>query len=350
VSVRNPKAPGWPEMGERTEDEEVARRWAWAHLDHVRGEVKDRQLGRPKSKPLGAALEAYCAQQKRTSPLTTIRGQHASLAALEDRFGARTPLARITTARLQELLDELTDAGYAPRTIAFTKAVWSGFFRAQGEGYNPARALVVPLLTVPEQVNAWSLEQWRKVRERAQKYRGCVPIVQILDFAVCTGGRINEVLALCWEDFHPLTGTVRIARAYEPGYTTVRAPKGSRGYPKARTALCLPELWTYGYDFAQRGLAILKEDEPVNVNRAGQVFKPILQNLRLGGPGRRFHDCRDTYIRQWLERGALMAEVQRWVGHASITTTEKAYPAFTAEQAAENAMRRLYPRTGRRRA
>lgn len=42
VPLRDPKAKGWPLKGERTEDEDVARRWAWAYVDRdAAGSLRD---------------------------------------------------------------------------------------------------------------------------------------------------------------------------------------------------------------------------------------------------------------------------------------------------------------------
>lgn len=346
VAVRNPKDPGWPDAGERTEDEAVARKWAWSHLEYVMGETRDRQLGKAKGKPLRTTLDAYREHQRRTLAPTTYTTARAPLQALLEAFGD-VPITKVRPEKLQKMLDALSDAGFRPRTVEFQKKTWSRFFNWAGD-YNPAKDLTLPNMSEAEVIHAWSYEQWMRVRKRAKKSRSHIPILRIIDFCVCTGGRINEVLALRYEDFNPKAGTVRIARQFEPGYTTLRGPKGSGRKVRARTALVHPELWEW-YRFKGTGYVLTHEGEPINSKRATEVLKPILSNVKgVGGHRRAFHDCRRTYIRLWVERGAYMAEVQRWVGHSSIVTTEKAYPAFSSEQAAENAMRRIRDLQNRR--
>lgn len=309
------------------------------------GETRDRQLGKVRGKPLGKTLEAYRAFQRRTVAPTTFTAHRAPLQALLDAFGD-APITAIRPEKLQKILDLMVDAGYRPRTVEFQKKTWSRFFNWAG-AYNPARDLTLPVVSEPEVIHAWDYDTWMKVRERAKKSQSHIPILRIIDFAVCTGGRINEVLALRYEDFNPKAGTVRIARQFEPGYTTLRGPKGSGRKVKARTALVHHELWEW-YKFKGTGYVITHDGQPINSKRATEVLKPILANMKVGGHRRAFHDCRRTYIRLWVERGAYMAEVQRWVGHSSIVTTEKAYPAFSSEQAASNALRRMRDLKSRR--
>lgn len=54
------------------------------------------------------------------------------------------------------------------------------------------------------------------------------------------------------------------------------------------------------------------------------------------------HSFRHTYARICLEKGARLEELQRFLGHASIKTTEASYSWLTEQSAATLARARIY--------
>src|SRR3990167_2569334 len=94
IAIRNPNDPGWPWSGERTEDEDIARKWVWAHLEYVRDGIRRHQLGQPpRPRKLSAAYQAF-EEHRRTTVSENTQGTDRTanlhlLTALGDRMTDR---------------------------------------------------------------------------------------------------------------------------------------------------------------------------------------------------------------------------------------------------------------------
>src|SRR5690606_38475834 len=56
VTLRDPRARGWPRKGERTEHRDIAEKWKWAYVEYAQSEARARQLGiRDDQRTLGDA-------------------------------------------------------------------------------------------------------------------------------------------------------------------------------------------------------------------------------------------------------------------------------------------------------
>lgn len=330
-TIRNPKDPGWPSSGERTEDRDTAESWKWDLVALYRGEARDRQRGVERAPPLGEKLDEYIRHRERTRAPTTVSSNNAALQALLQKFGEGKPVDRITTKGLQTLFDDMQAQGYAPSTMRTNLASMSTFFNWLGID-NPTKGVELPSDDDTEDIYAWSDADLTRLRNAADRlgYR------QWFELALNTGTRKNELLALRWEDINPRTKTVRIVRQFQKGTTKPRGLKGK----KARTAIILPGWWDH--HAGGHGYIVTRDGEPVNDRVLHTWVLHLLNAAGLNGPGRGIHDARRTYGRLFLEAGGWMDELQRSLGHSTIKLTERHYGAFQAEVAADFARQRIY--------
>lgn len=333
LTLRNPKDPGWPDAGERTEDRDTAESWKWDYVSLYRGEARDRQRGVIRSKPLGKAIDEFRAHRERMgTPSTTLEAYNAPLNALLEAFGEKMPLARITAKELQRrIFDPMADEGYAPATLQKNLAAMSALLQ-WAKVPNVTEDVTLPVESDTEDIYTWSDADLIRLRKQADR----LGMRTWFELALNTGARLNELLALRWEDFNPDAKTVRIVRQFKRRTTE---PVGLKG-KQARTALVLPAWWPH--HTGGTGYIILRDGEPMWDRVFGIEFGRLLDAAKVNGPGRGVHDSRRTFGRLFLEAGGWMDELQRSLGHSSIRITEAHYGKFQAEVAAEFARQRIY--------
>src|SRR5690606_16990009 len=185
-TIRNPKDPGWPSSGERTEDRDTAESWKWDLVALYRGEARDRQRGVERAPPLGEKLDEYIRHRERTRAPTTVSSNNAALQALLQKFGEGKPVDRITTKGLQTLFDDMQAQGYAPSTMRTNLASMSTFFNWLGID-NPTKGVELPSDDDTEDIYAWSDADLTRLRNAADRlgYR------QWFELALNTGTRKN---------------------------------------------------------------------------------------------------------------------------------------------------------------
>jgi integrase len=310
----------------------------WSYVSLLRGERTDEQLGRPKKRLLATAIDEYRRHRERTVADRTYATEWAALALLRDRF-PRAYVHTITTEALQEIFNELHDAGYQPGTLATRRIQMSAFFKWAG-GSNPAKGVKTVAVTHSDDPYAWSDADLKRLRKKAASIDTGVPLRLMLAIGLSTGVRRGELLALKWSDFDYKSKTVRVVRQFASGSTRVSALKGKR----SRTAIVLPAFWEWYQE--GDGYCIMRDGKPLRDSMVFSPFRSLLEACGLHGPGRGIHDARRTYGRLFLEAGGWMDELQRSLGHRSITTTERQYGQFQAEVAASFARDRIYG-TGR---
>ena len=163
----------------------------------------------------------------------------------------------------------------------------------------------------------------------------------LFELAITTGRRVAELGAIEWRGFNKDDRTVRIRAQVPPdgyGLTTLQPLKGRRN----RTALVLPSWWNFHRDDA-RGRVILTDGVSTVAHRSLERWcRQIIEASGLKRHGQNAHTFRHTYARICLEKGARLEELQRFLGHASIRTTEQSYGWLTEQSAATLARARIY--------
>jgi integrase len=134
--------------------------------------------------------------------------------------------------------------------------------------------------------------------------------------------------------------TIRVRWQLPPdGYGTALQPLKGR---TNRTALVLPSWWEF-HDHEASGSIILRPGAKGLSHRSLSWWcERIIQQAGLKRDRQNAHSFRHTYARIALEMGARLEELQRFLGHASIRTTEASYGWLTEQSAATLARARIY--------
>jgi integrase len=162
----------------------------------------------------------------------------------------------------------------------------------------------------------------------------------LLELGLGTGCRVAELGALEWSAFDADAKSVRVCWQVPPdGYgTTLQPLKGRRN----RTALVLPSWWDF-HDADAKGSVLLVDGvERISLRALDRWFARIIKKAGLTRPGQNAHQARHTYSRLALEMGARLEELQKFLGHASIKTTERYYGWLTEQSATTLARSRIY--------
>lgn len=333
VALRNPKAKGWPKRGERTEDAETARRWAWDYVSLYRDGTRRRHLGIPDPAPtLEAASVEWLRARSRALSSKAYEAGRTWANQLMDWYGPGVHVDEITAADLQKRIDAMLDEGYRTSTMHTARNVLSAFFRDMGQGHNPARDIVLPVLPAPDAV-AWTDAELDRLRDKNRDGQRRLA----LELALATGGRKMELAALRWSDLHPREKTVRFTRQANRTGRAFMPLKGKTN----RTALVLPPWWGY-HDPDGYGLILHSGGRPLSERGAHDLFVDIIARAGLSGTGVGAHRFRHSYARLFLEMGGWIDELQRSMGHASVKTTEATYSHFQTDTAAYFARDRIY--------
>jgi integrase len=161
----------------------------------------------------------------------------------------------------------------------------------------------------------------------------------MVECALATGCRIAELGALEWSLFDADERTVRVRWQVPDGAGTSLQPLKGR---RARTALVLPSWWPY-HDVNGSGRVILKPGvASVSHRTLGRWWDRVIARANLTHHGCCAHTARHTYARLALEMGARLEELQKFLGHSSIRTTEFYYGWLTESSATTMAGSRIY--------
>jgi len=129
---------------------------------------------------------------------------------IRPKLGAKR-LADIKPLDLQQVINEMTGDGYAPRTVRYTHTIlYSALKQAvrwQMLPMNPCDAVELPRQTRNE-MKAFSPAEARAFLEAAKENKHGL----VLAFALGTGMRPEEYLALKWSDIDLSEGTATVQR------------------------------------------------------------------------------------------------------------------------------------------
>jgi len=266
-------------------------------------------------------------------------------------------LANIHALDIQGLYSEMLSKGLSARTVRYTHAVLgSALKQAARWGYisvNPALLVDLPK-SKRREMQALSPEQAMLFRsEAANDDQGIV-----FDFALFTGMRPEEYLALKWSDLDLEKGTATVRRTlvwskgggWKFGETKTTKSRRTVSFPvelsralivhkreQAETKLKLgPEYQNNDLVFAA------SQGQPLNLkNLTRRHFQPILK--RAGLPMIRLYDLRHSCATLLLAAGEHAKVVSERLGHASITLTLDTYSHVlpTMQQSATEKLQRL---------
>lgn len=298
--MRDPRAKGWPNAGERTELRDVAERWKWAYVDHYRTLHHERITGVTKPRLLKQAVREYLAERSGVVAPNTAQNDRSALAHLTDDFGD-APLYAVDP---QRTLNRLLREKYRPHTVHTYSMYLSGFWKWCGLEYR---------VTLPKwqrrEPRVWTNEEAAALRKAASP-----GLLVAIDCGLYMGLRFGEIMGLEWSDVDISTWTVRVRR--QAG----GQPLKSR---KVRTAVILPG-WAHKTGTGQVAAGVTREH-----------LRALLKRAEMQAAGVGWHTLRHTYARMFLEAKPDMRLLQASLGHSSVTVTEQAYNWLMPDKAAE---------------
>lgn len=158
---------------------------------------------------------------------------------------------------------------------------------------NPVAKIAMPSASGDERFRRLRDGEWPRLI-RAASLRKNKTIASVIEFALETGMRRGEILAIQWKDLDQLTGRLTISNTKNGR---------SRTIPLSRTALGLIALQPY------EGTRVFA----TSANAVRLQWKRICARARI--EDLRFHDLRHEAISRFFERGLTLPEVALLSGH-----------------------------------
>ncbi len=248
------------------------------------------------------------------------------------------PMRAITPAHCQSLLDSMTKAGKAPRTVAHCRAAMSSCWK-----------LAVRMRVVPTNV-VRDTEAPKKVRPElrtpnADELRALLGVVEdtiwepAVLLSVRTGARRGEVLAVRWCDVDfdkaQLSIVASLQRSLNGGMVRMdpKTKQSTRTIPLDRDTVTRLRKLRMQQASRLLALGIRVTDEtpvcddgtgaPINPERYSKAWGPIA--VRAGCPGVRLHDCRHGVASLLAARNVRTELIARTLGHADESFTMRTY-------------------------
>lgn len=251
----------------------------------------------------------------------------------------RRSIASITDHDLQRLINRWS-ARYAEATVRRHRAQLSSFFnwaiRQRLVHENPvARTRVPKNDEPPAEMRPFTREELDEVV--ADIATATVHLSKIVLFLALTGLRFGEAREVRVRDLQrvPLP-RLTVSRSNPEGGAGVKKTKSGR----ARHVVLSDEALELALKLAQgKG----PEDLLLTTRRGAMLHHTAFKRATAWsakGRGRRLHDLRHTAACLWLEAGLPITTVKQYLGHASVTTTEK-YLHYLGDDADRLALQRL---------
>lgn len=310
---------GRVEIGSKTFDlKRDAVAWAERQEAAARGGV-DVKAGRAR---LGALFPEWLESRKHAVAPATIDGDKRAIARVTPTLASRS-VGSVTSRDVERWLLHLrSDEGLADGSISRYRASLSAFFEwTVKDGRRPDNpVLEAPApLTIREQRGILPLTEdeltaaVERVAEISEHY---ALIVYVLAW---TGLRWGEARALRVSDIHfGDTASIHVSRSQSEG-RDVKTVKGrtARRVPMPDHVAEAVEKLTASQP--RSGLALTTPNG--NQLWKSRFVKPIPWKEISGG--RSLHDLRHTAATLWLSRGVDLATVSAWLGHATVSTTNR---------------------------
>lgn len=248
------------------------------------------------------------------------------------------PIQKIKRRDIEDAVIEMVKRGKSPKTIRHAITVLSSALNDAVDNEvipaNPATRATLPKL--PPRQN-------RNVADNDLKAALAVarthPFGWVFRFALGTGMRRGEMLALDWGDIDFATGEVTVNKSYVVvgNYPTIRPVKTASSVRKVTLP---PTLLVEAQ--ARRGSQA--PDKPVFVNSNGDRVSPTLASTSIkallvsaGLGNQTLHSLRHTHASQLVSAGAPLPVIQQRMGHADIATTLGIYSHVKAGEDAKAA-------------
>lgn len=300
------------------------------------------------------------------------RGQGRSAGLVMRRLGDR-PAALVTTADVEQLLDEVQATGVGPRSVNAVRQDISAVYgygckpSTFGLPHNPATDAVRRRETEPAPLPFYSVEELEQVARALENglHRNEVVKAQteqewhewenrrdadLVRLAAFTGLRAGELAALRWRDVNFSSVKLTVSRAVSAGQETSTKSGKVREVPLHDHVLRVLDRLQTSVDPA--GHVFDGPDEYVLRNRAGGRLDMTAARERYkrardkaGVQPIRFHDLRHTFGSLLARDGVDLVTIQALLGHSSLRTTQRYLHARPAHELAARIGRAFAPAT-----
>ncbi len=244
-------------------------------------------------------------------------------------FGA-LPLGEVDAEHVENLMETMQESGKAAKTRANALVLLHQLFRfAERNGWcadNPCTRVDRPQVEPTLDIRFLNEEEFKALLEAvdiAREPLGHVDRAMFLT-AVMTGMRQGELLALRWRDVDWRAERIRVRRNYVRGHWgTPKSRRGSRSVPLGtRVARELKQLQQRSVHDADDDL-VFAHPCTGKVLDHSQLTRRFKSALRAAGLRKfRFNDLRHTFGTRMAGAGAPMRDLQEWMGHRNLSTTE----------------------------
>lgn len=269
----------------------------------------------------------------------------------------------VTGQDVQDWVQSLAAQGLSPSTVrkvfvALTKAMKYAV-QHKHIATNPCTGTVLPRLEKYE-ARFLTPAEVERLAEELDYFHPCGLIVR---FAAYTGLRSGEVAGLRIKDVNLLRRevAVEVTRQRIDGEWITGTPKSARSRRKVPLLVdaLVDDLRAYLDEHPNRtdpdaalwpgrtpGSRTLDWDRQWDQGSFyPRYFRPALDRAELGDV--RFHDLRHTFASMLLAAGVEPYKVSRWMGHASITTTDTIYShLYPSDHSVETARMQAYLGSG----
>jgi integrase len=310
-----------------------ANRWlSAAETDLIRGTYDDRQPSTTLT--VGEWLDEWHREHSlHKRPGTLARDRSAIRTHIEPALG-NVGLAKLRPQDVQQFVAKLTDK-VGPGTTHSVYAVLRSALRDATDleliPKAPTKGVKLPSIPATGVVVLRPEELYRLARKLPEPWRP-MPYVA----AVC-GLRSAEIIGLRVGRLDLIRRQLHVVDT-SPQVGPDRAePKSSAGRRTVPMPAFLAEM--LAAHLAARGLDTSSPDELVfTAKRGGRLWAGNF-HVEVWGPAReaaglptlRFHDLRHSAVPLWVEMGANLLQVSRWLGHSSVKVTADVYGHLFAE-------------------
>jgi integrase/recombinase XerD len=241
--------------------------------------------------------------------------------------------AQVNRDAIMSFLLYLKERGYAPTTVARKQAAIKSFFKflvSKGVvSSNPGESLASPHVdrATPQTITTSEADRLITQIARPNNSPEALRDRAMMHLMFATGLRVGEIVALDIGDVDLSAGTVTISEKSKTGKSRMVPINSQAAVSSVREYLERERLALSTFDEG-KGLAV-RDREALFVNHRGQrltrqgfwlILKRYAKQAGLGEVSP--HTLRHTFAAQRLKNGADMRDLQKMLGHASISTTQ----------------------------
>jgi integrase len=312
------------------------RRRRRSFMGRTRGDVAEqlsaalasRQAGLPVGANRRQTVEQYLIDwlgaKQRIRVTTALRYDGLARRHLLPRLG-RVRLTDLAPSDVERMMRSMVEEGLSPRTAMHARGVLrTALHDAQRDGLlaRNVAALARPIGVPERKVQVLSPDQVRDLLARID----ADPLAPLVAFAIGTGGRLGEALALRWQDVADDYSTVAFTHGvYRGQLVPLKTEKSRRTLPLPRLVQAALKRQRLRATPSPDGFVFTSNaGTPQDQTNVGHQWRRLQASIGWESP-LRFHDLRHQSASLLLAGGADLRTVMGWLGHSQITLTANTY-------------------------